>query len=232
MRGQIVRKLIRKDLRDLLKNASILPIVLMAPFLAFIMSKLEQGPSDMMLPIWINYALAMVGVMIPGFLTAEEKEKGTLDSLLVSPAKHNEIILGKVIFALAIIIIDVLLVLIPNSGLIGNQLMVWVGIILGSIFFIQVGLIIGLFTNSQVAAGALSSPAMLFFFLTPMFSGVLPNIFKVMIEYMPSLAVMEIVRGGLLTSPLNNFFPEFITLIAWNIVAFYFTHLGIRRQFQ
>ncbi len=232
MRSQIISKLIIKDLRDLMKNPSILPIVVLAPFLAFIMTKLTQGPKEQLLPMWIIYALAMVGVMIPGFLTAEEKEKGTLDSLLISPARHEEIIMGKVLFSLMIIIVDVFLVLAPNNGLTGNQVLLWFGVVLASVFFIQIGLIIGLFTNSQVAAGAISSPAMLFFFLTPMFAEVLPKVFQSMIEYLPSSSVTIMMRVSIQAGSFGEVIPSIISLVVWNIIAYVFTLMGIRRQFQ
>lgn len=232
MRWQIISKLMKNQLLDLRKNPSILPIVILPPFLALIMNMLNQAPQGILLPMWINYAVVLVGIMLPGILTAEEKEKGVLDSLLVSPARYLEIIISKILVALLIIIVDVLLVLIPNVGFGGNQLIIWLAVVLSSGFFIQVGLIIGLFTSSQVAAGAFSTPAMLFFFLVPMFSNVLPKVFKIVVEYLPSLALMEIAKTGIEAGSVSSNLIDFAALIIWNGIAFYFTKLGIKHQFS
>lgn len=232
MRFDMLLKLVKKEFKDIAKNASILPILLIAPFLSLIMTKLEQAPKEYMLPIWIVYGLAMVGTMLPGFLTAEEKEKKTLDSLLVSPLSHNEVIVGKVIFTMVMICLVTILVLAPNGGFMGNQLWVWLAVILGGAFFIQVGLIIGLFTDSQVTAGAFLSPVMLFFVLTPMFMAVVPPFLRTMMEYLPSIAILEISGAGFLAKGFNEIWRELLILLGWNLVAFYITKLGIKRQFD
>ncbi len=81
MRFNMLVSLIKKDVKDLTKNMSILPIIILPPFIAFVYSFIEDLPADKMLPMWILYGLAMVGLMLSGFTMAEEKEKKTLDSL-------------------------------------------------------------------------------------------------------------------------------------------------------
>ena len=233
MRTNILMLLVKKDIKDLLKNMSILPILLIGPFLAILMSRITQSaPAADTLPMWILYGIAMVGIMIPGFTIAEEKEKATLDSLLVSPATSNEIILGKVIYTLLSIIIVSFLTIMPNGGLIGNQFMIWWGIVFGAVFFIQIGLIIGLFTKNQVSAGAYMTPAMLIFILLPMVSSIAPSFLKTIIEYSPSLNVMTLAHSGLVNQGLPEVWKHVLLLFGWNIIAFIFTRRGFKHQFQ
>lgn len=232
MRSQIVIHLIKNQLLDLRKNAAIFSIAIIAPFLAFIMNLLDQASPTLLAPMWVNYAVVLVGVMLPGVLIAEEKEKGVLDSLLVSPARYNEIILSKILVALLVIFIDVLLILGLNVGFIGNQWIIWAGVLLSSTLFIQIGLIIGLFADSQVDASTTCTPVMLFFLLIPMFSSVLPDFIRWAIDYVPSLALMDIVKTGLEVGSVSKSMTDLLVLIIWNGLAVYFTKLGIKHQFS
>lgn len=48
-----------------------------------------------LLPVIVFYALAMAGIFVPGSSLVEEKERGTLVALLVSPAKLSEVLVAK-----------------------------------------------------------------------------------------------------------------------------------------
>ncbi|HHV93542.1 MAG TPA: ABC transporter permease [Firmicutes bacterium] len=121
---------------------------------------LNQGKtSTSLLPLWLTVTAVMIGVMVLSGSFAEEKEKGTLDSIRVSSAVDGEILLGKGIFG-------TLLVLVVSS------IMLWLNkvelkgepaaaaallLILGAVSFTAIGLIIGLHARSQSAARAIST---------------------------------------------------------------------------
>lgn len=233
MRTDMLTMLMKKDFKDMLKNMSILPVLLIGPFLAILMSKVvgNAHPADT-LPMWVLYGIAMVGIMVPGMTVAEEKEKATLDSLLVSPATSNEIIVAKLLFSVITIVFVSLLTILPNGGLMGNQFLMWWGIVFGAVFFTQIGLIVGLFTKNQVAAGTFMTPAMLLFILLPMLMGIAPAFIKTIIQYSPSLNIMEISRAGMLSQGLPQVWKHILCLFAWNGVAYFFTRWGFRHQFR
>ncbi|MCK4258456.1 MAG: ABC transporter permease [Halanaerobiales bacterium] len=232
MRFYMILSLLKKDLKDLMKNMSILPIIILPPFIAFIYSFIQDIPKEVMLPMWVLYGLAMVGIMIPGFTLAEEKEKKTLDSLLVSPATYHEIVIGKILFSLIMVMFVSLLVLAPNGGITGNQFLVWLVVILGALLFIQLGLIIGFYTESQVSASAMISPMMLFFVLSPVFMAIVPEFLKNIFEYLPNISILESVRSGILGEGFGQVWKEILTLVVWNVIAYFFTQRGVRHQFK
>lgn len=237
MRSYIIRILVMKDLRDLSKNMSILPLVLMAPLLAFLYSKLDI-PGGMMFPIWVVYGLAMVGIMLPGLAVAEEKEKKTLDSLLVSPATPHEIIASKVIYTLFIICLVTILVILPYGNVVTNYWNLIISSILCAIFFIQIGLIISLFTENQVSANAFMTPVMLIAVLSPILMSIFPAIIRKILQYFPSLLVLKILGADLgagvdtSVTTIGFFWLEMLILVGWNVITYFFTMWGIRRQFN
>lgn len=237
MRSHILRILVMKDLRDLCKNMSALPLVLMAPLLAFLYSKLDI-PGDMMFPIWVVYGIAMVGIMLPGMAVAEEKEKKTLDSLLVSPATPHEIIASKVIYTLLMICVVTILVILPYGNVVTNYWTLALASILCAIFFIQIGLIISLFTENQVSANAFMTPVMLIAVLSPILMAIFPAVIRKVLEYLPSLLLLKVLgadpgAGGAEAVATSGFFwLEMLILLGWNVIAYFFTMWGIRRQFD
>ncbi len=124
------------------------------------------------------------------------------------------------------------LVLAPNGGFVGNQLFVWVDIILGAIFFIQLGLIVSFYTESQVSASALISPIMLFFIFTPIIMAVVPEFLRGAFELLPNLAILDLARLGLVGEGFGLAWKEILNLVVWNLVAYFFTQRGIRHQFK
>ncbi len=108
-----------------------------------------------MVPFIMMYALVVAAVFLPAFSIADEREKGTLNALIVTPVKLSEVITAKgflgVILALAMTVFTLFL----NNALGANPLALFVVLLFGSILCVEIGLIFGTVSRDSTAVFAL-----------------------------------------------------------------------------
>jgi ABC-2 type transport system permease protein len=68
--------------------------------------------ADYMVPGLIGFLLVQVGVMITSLGVVRERERGTLEQLMITPLSRLELMLGKIIPYLAIALLDLVLILV------------------------------------------------------------------------------------------------------------------------
>ncbi len=93
--------------------------------------------------LWVVMGLVMTGAMLVPTLVVEEKEKGTLDALLVTPAGYSEVVTGKVIVGMVYALIGSLIILALNGGFTGDVAVSLAAIVLGSLALTLIGLLLG-----------------------------------------------------------------------------------------
>jgi ABC-2 type transport system permease protein len=105
-----------------------------------------------LLIVLLVLALTMSGSFAVPTLLVEEKEKRTLDAVLVSPAGATDVVLGKGLVGLAYCAIEALVLLPMNNGLQGAWPLTVLTVLSASVFLVLVGLLMGgLFrTSGQV----------------------------------------------------------------------------------
>jgi ABC-2 type transport system permease protein len=103
-----------------------------------------------LLNVLLAMAIAMVGVFAVPTLLVEEKEKHTLEALLVAPGGPAEVVAGKGIVGLVYCVVISGILLGLNDGFAGNWPVTLIATLLGSLFLIGVGLLMGgVFRNIQ-----------------------------------------------------------------------------------
>ncbi len=114
-----------------------------------------------MLIVMVVMALSMSGTFVVPLLLVEEKEKHTLQALLLSPARPAEVTAGKALTGLvyALLIAGVLVGL--NRGWVGNWPVTVLALLLGSLFMIAVGLLVGGLFRTTMQVNTWSSFIML-----------------------------------------------------------------------
>jgi len=175
-------------------------------------------------PGLIGVILTMTMVLITGLAITRERERGTMENLLSTPATALEVMTGKIVPYVVIGLVQVTLVLllaklifaVPMHGSI-------VALYAAVLLFIAANLTLGL-TFSTVAANQLQSMQMTFFFFLPsiLLSGFMfpfrgmPGWAQAIGEVLPLTHFLRIVRGLLLKgNGLAETMPE-----VWPIVAF------------
>ena len=171
-------------------------------------------------PGLMGVVLTMTMVVMTAMAMTRERERGTIEALLATPARPGEVMLGKIVPYIAVGYIQVVLILAAAWALFSVPLIGSLWLLLGAlVVFIAVNLCIG-FTISTVAQSQLQAMQMSFFFFLPslLLSGFMfpfrgmPDWAQTLGEAFPLTHFLRIVRGILLK---GNGMPE----IAGEVIA-------------
>lgn len=177
-------------------------------------------------PGLIGVILQTVTLMLTSFSIVREREKGTLEQLIVTPITKMELMIGKIIPYVIIGFIDIVLALalsifwfrVPIAGSIGLLLFFSVIFLFSAL---GVGLLISTISKSQLQAMQLSM-----FMIMPniLLSGymfpreAMPKVIQVISNVFPLTYFIRVLRGIILKG--NNFavlFKEFVVLVIFGI---------------
>jgi ABC-2 type transport system permease protein len=150
--------------------------------------------------------LTMTMIIITGLAITRERERGTMENLLSTPAHPGEVIVGKIIPYILVGYIQMTLVLLAAKFIFDVPFLGSVPLLLALTFlFIVANLAVGI-TFSTIAKNQLQAVQMAFFFFLPslLLSGYMfpfrgmPDWAQVLGECLPLTHYLRIVRGILL----------------------------------
>ncbi|EZH65096.1 hypothetical protein DH09_15730 [Bacillaceae bacterium JMAK1] len=104
--------IVRKDRKDSMKSANIVPVLLIPVGMALMFAYVMPSDLDMMFEMYVGVILLnllFISGVVPANSLAEEKEKGTLRMLLYTPTSIAELLIGKNIHYFCLSLIGVLL---------------------------------------------------------------------------------------------------------------------------
>jgi ABC-2 type transport system permease protein len=175
-------------------------------------------------PGLMGVILTMTMVMMTGLAITRERERGTMENLLATPATVLEVMTGKIVPYILIGLLQVTIVLVLARALFSVPLQGSVTVLyLSVLLFIAANLMLGL-TISSVARNQLQAMQMTFFFFLPsmLLSGFMfpfrgmPGWAQLIGEALPLTHFLRIVRGVLLkANGWAEIWPE-----AWPIALF------------
>ena len=182
-------------------------------------------------PGLMGVILTMTMVMMTGLAITRERERGTMENLLATPATALEVMTGKIVPYVAIGLVQVSIILILARVLfavpmVGSFALLFVAVLL----FIATNLTLGL-TFSSLARNQLQAMQMTFFFFLPsmLLSGFMfpfrgmPGWAQAIGEVLPLTHFLRIVRGILLKgNGLVEVLPE-----AWPLLVFMLVILAL-----
>lgn len=154
-------------------------------------------------PGLIGVILTMTMVMLTAMAIARERERGTLEQLIVSPVRRVELVLGKIMPYTVIGYVQMSLILLAGRLVFDVPLIGSLGLLYAlSFLFIAANLALGLFF-STLARTQQQAMQMSFFFLLPniLLSGFMfpfesmPRPAQVFAEALPLTHFLRIVRG-------------------------------------
>jgi ABC-2 type transport system permease protein len=182
-------------------------------------------------PGLLGVILTMTMVLMTGLAMTRERERGTFENLLATPATPVEVMTGKIVPYILIGLIQVTLILLAARFIFdvpmhGNLLLLYAVVLL----FICANLTLGI-TFSSIARNQLQAMQMTFFFFLPsmLLSGFMfpfrgmPEWAQVVGNVLPLTHFLVLVRGILLKgNGIDMVWPE-----VWPILAFIAVVLGI-----
>ncbi|MBS0352122.1 MAG: ABC transporter permease [Proteobacteria bacterium] len=175
-------------------------------------------------PGLMGVVLTMTMVMITGLAITRERERGTMESLLATPVRPIEVMIGKIIPYIIVGYIQQLLIIAAGIIIFGvpHQGSILI-LLLATLPFIFANLAVGL-TFSTVAKNQLQAVQMAFFFFLPsiLLSGFMfpfhgmPRWAQIIGNCLPLTHFLNIVRGILLK---GNGFRDFLSQL-WPLLLF------------
>lgn len=182
-------------------------------------------------PGLMGVILTMTMVLMTGLAMTRERERGTFENLLATPALPVEVMTGKIVPYIMIGLIQVTLVLLAARFIFevpvqGSLLLLYAVVLL----FIAANLTLGI-TFSSIARNQLQAMQMTFFFFLPsiLLSGFMfpfrgmPEWAQTIGSVLPLTHFLVLVRGILLKgSTLRELWPQ-----VWPIIAFMLTVIGV-----
>jgi ABC-2 type transport system permease protein len=195
----------------------------------------HYNPEDItqynIVPGLLGVVLTMTMVIITALAITRERERGTMENLLSTPARPAEVMIGKIIPYIVVGYVQVLLILAAARLLFHVPMEGSVTLLLGvMLLFIAANLAMGI-TFSTLAHNQLQAVQMAFFYFLPnlLLSGFMfpfrgmPGWAQVIGEVLPLTHFLRIVRGILLKgNGLGEIAPEL-----WPIGLFVVVMLGL-----
>lgn len=198
----------QQALRHDLKGAMARPAAIPAPFEVVVQRRYnpESITAYNIVPGLLGIILSLTLVMMTALAVTRETERGTMESLLATPAQPIEVMIGKlapyvlvgVTQAAVILIMASLLFAVPMSG-------GWIALTMGVLLFIVGSLALG-FLISTLARTQLQAMQMSFFYMLPsiLLSGFMfpfrgmPEWAQAIGTAIPVTHFLRVVRGALL----------------------------------
>jgi ABC-2 type transport system permease protein len=180
-----------------------------------------------MVPAILGIIVTMTMVMMTSMGIVRERERGTLEQLLVTPVKSHELIIGKIIPYIALGYVQITVALLVGCIVFqvpirGSLLQLY----LLTLFFITASLGIGILI-SNIAKNQMQAMQMSFFVLLPsiMLSGFLfpidamPRFIQYISNIIPLTYYLTIIRGIVLKGiGFSYLVPQVITLLVFTVV--------------
>ncbi|SEL94055.1 ABC-2 type transport system permease protein [Paenibacillus sp. cl141a] len=212
------RAIFVKDYKEFSRNYAISFSVIVPILFAFLFR--SAGPS---LPgaigFLLNTSFVLLTCLVQACLIAEEKERNTLRSLMMTPATTMDVLIGK---STLVFIVSVVALAIGVYILGYEPASIWAfvaAVIFSIILYTAAGTICGLFSKTLLEASLSIIPVALVFTGAPW--GVLLAddfpIFKVL-EYAPSVQLVRLLDIQNIGFTMENLLKPLLIILAWTIV--------------
>lgn len=167
----------------------------------------ELRSANLFVPGLIAVILMLVSALMTSIAITREKELGTMEVLLASPLRPQQIIIGKVLPYLALSLVNVVTVLVTaklvfNVPFVGSYVLFFLQATLFTITALALGILISTITNSQqvammiALAGLLMPTILLSGFIFPVEN--MPRILQAISNVIPARWFLIIVKGIML----------------------------------
>ena len=230
-----IKAILTKETQDLMKNTNVYVMYFLPVLLTFLWDKVITGmPQGFSLSFGLLFLVVMVGMYVPSMIIAEEKEKKTIEVLLLSPTTPAEVIIGKGLLTfLSIILISIILILMTIGF--GSQFpTILFATILISIFSIFIGMIVGFLSPNQMSTGVIGMPIYLLLLLVPQFGMMEGGLMRTIGKALPTYYYFEILieaiedNQALLEMPTQLIILCISIIISFILVKYVYQLKGVK----
>lgn len=206
-----------KDYKEFSRNYSI-SIILIFPIVFALLYRSDDPSQTFMTAFVLNFSFAMLTSFMQACLIAEEKEKNTLRSLMMTPASIFDVLLGKsaLVFALSAVILAVTVYILGYNP--DNLIVFIIAMALSIILYTALGTICGLFSKSVMEASLAVFPVLILFTGSQfglMFEDRFP--FLAILQYFPSAQLTNLLTLMQTDYQLADTFESLSITLIWTI---------------
>ena len=185
---------------------------------------------QMMLPLLMILTFGMIGAFVVPLLIVEEKEKRTLDFLLSSPASLNDIIAGKALTGVVYTLLIAGLLLGINRQYIQNWPLTLLTIVLGLLFVVGVGLVIGSLLNNTRQVNTWAS-VVLIVLLAPGFPSIgITAWFDKVMRVIPTYYLSEALKMSMAGTVSSQLWMYLAVLLGCTVIVFFAAAFALHRR--
>ncbi|MGE7696261.1 ABC transporter permease [Lysinibacillus sp. NPDC094177] len=214
-----IQAIFMKDYKEFSRNYAVSTMVLMPLILAFVYGQTSAN-TIMAYFLPINMAFSMVTTYVQCSLIAEEQEKNTLRSLMLSPASLGDILIGKSLFVFIVTIVVVAVSIFIVGYTPANLFLIAIALMLSAVFYIAIGTLCGLFSKSIMEGSIIVLPVVIIFSFGPSLlalSEAFP--FLKIAEWLPSSQLVLLAEALEGTYTTMDVIIPIATIIVWSIVT-------------
>lgn len=177
-----IRAIFNRQVKDTLKNKTVLIQFIMFPVLTVIMASavdLGDMPENFFVNLFATMYIGMAPLTSMATIMSEEKEKNTLRVLLMSNVNAFEYLIGVGLY-IVILCAAGSCIIASQGHFNGREFAIFVGIMLiGILISTVIGAVIGILSKNQMSATSLSVPLMMIFAFLPMIASFNKSVGKV-----------------------------------------------------
>jgi ABC-2 type transport system permease protein len=217
-----VNALIKKETRDFSRNINGLFMCITPIILSLIFSRLSGGLEQLKeynMNVSLNSNLMLVSGFTISMIIAEEKEKNTLRTLMLSAVSPLEFLIGKVFITLVISVgINILTYFIMGMQLIyiGQFIIITTLVV---ICFIEFGAVVGILAENQMSTGTIGLPFFMALFLISTLAKI-NDIFVTVANFLPNYNMQILLNRIFTNEHINiNFAYNIAVILVWIIIG-------------
>ncbi len=220
-----------KELLDIRSNFNVLLIYVLPVFLTLLYQiVIPELPLGFGLAFGLLFLVAMVGIYVPSMMIAEEKEKKTLEVLMLSPASSGDIFVGKGLVTFASIFFTMVLLVVLANVKIASLSIILIGTALTSIFCIFIGMIIGMLVSTQLGTGAIGTPVYILFMLVPLLGDLSGGWMEIIAKALPTYYFLAMVNVAFIPGAALGDVAFHMTYLLASVIIAFFALLTIYRR--
>ncbi|NFM44802.1 ABC transporter permease [Clostridium botulinum] len=229
-----INALLKKEIKDFAKNMNVSVMYLLPIMFSIIYSKLSGNNSsnDVMnkiniLILCVGMNISLISSMVISMLIAEEKEKNTLRTLILSAVSPWEFLTGKVLITFLVsevINIAIFFSIGCDIQYLGKYILITTLVLFS---MIEIGAIIGIISPNQMATGVFSMPVVMIFFVIPAFAKAnktIEAIAKFLPSYHMNIMIARLFKGETFGIESTRSIAIILAWIIIALIAFAFTY--------
>jgi len=185
---------------------------------------------QMLLPLLLILTFGMTGAFVVPLLIVEEKEKRTLDFLLSSPASLNEIIVGKALTGVVYTLLIAGLLLGINRQSIQSWPLTMLTIVVGLLFVVGVGLVIGSVLKNTMQVNTWAS-IVLIVLMAPSFPSIgITGWFDKVMRVIPTYYLSEALKLSMAGTVSSQLWMYLAVLAGCTVIVFFAATWALHRR--